>query len=283
MLRTTCRALVVPRQQWQASHRDVEGAGASSCAATAAAAGGRRTGARQRRVGEAWDGLRRGCPGRVGFDDTCRLDVKPMLLSSLIAPRPGEEWGAPGKGRDTRGLGRCTSAQPCTLSSPSCTTSIPQLHEHGSTTSASRERVAWGRRGGVAGVEVFQGPRGAEAVARLHAHRPREHRHQRLEISCSGAHIAFRFGAVRTQGYEEREGASPGSERQVLNYPTQQWVLLPLLAHAYALHFAGQHMESAYHYYLDTPNSAALPDLHATCAEASAALPRRRRQGQALE
>ncbi|CAN0574730.1 unnamed protein product, partial [Ectocarpus sp. 12 AP-2014] len=112
--------------------------------------------------------------------------------------------------------------------------------------------LAWGRRGSVAGVEVFQGPRGAEAVARLYTRRPREHRHQRLEISCSGAHIAFRFGAVRTQGYEEREGASPGSERQVLDYPAQQWVLLPLLAHAYALHFAGQHMESAYHYNLDT-------------------------------
>ncbi|CAM9612546.1 unnamed protein product [Ectocarpus sp. 12 AP-2014] len=78
--------------------------------------------------------------------------------------------------------------------------------------------------------------------------------------------IAFRFGAVRTQGYDEREGASPGSERQVLDYPTQQRVLLPLLAHAYALHFAGQHMKSAYHYYLDTQDAEALPDLHATSA-----------------
>ncbi|CAN0381866.1 unnamed protein product, partial [Ectocarpus sp. 8 AP-2014] len=78
--------------------------------------------------------------------------------------------------------------------------------------------------------------------------------------------IAFRFGAVRTQGYDEREGASPRSERQVLDYPTQQRVLLPLLAHAYALHFAGQHMKSAYHYYLDTQDAEALPDLHATSA-----------------
>ncbi|CAN0149307.1 unnamed protein product, partial [Ectocarpus fasciculatus] len=53
---------------------------------------------------------------------------------------------------------------------------------------------------------------------------------------------------------------------QVLDYPTQQRVLLPLLAHAYALHFAGQHMKSAYHYYLDTQDAEALPDLHATSA-----------------
>lgn len=53
---------------------------------------------------------------------------------------------------------------------------------------------------------------------------------------------------------------------QVLDYPTQQRLLLPLLAHAYALHFAGSHMQTAYHYYLDTQDAAALPDLHATSA-----------------
>lgn len=53
---------------------------------------------------------------------------------------------------------------------------------------------------------------------------------------------------------------------QVLDYPTQQRLLLPLLAHAYALHFAGNHMQTAYHYYLDTQDAAALPDLHATSA-----------------
>lgn len=57
-----------------------------------------------------------------------------------------------------------------------------------------------------------------------------------------------------------------GRGSQVLDYPTQQRVLLPLLAHAYALHFAGQHMKSAYHHYLDTQDAEALPDLHATSA-----------------
>lgn len=41
---------------------------------------------------------------------------------------------------------------------------------------------------------------------------------------------------------------------------------MPLLAHAYALHFAGQHMNSAYHHYVDTQDAEALPDLHATSA-----------------
>eukprot|EP00903_Cladosiphon_okamuranus_P010404 g9842.t1 len=78
--------------------------------------------------------------------------------------------------------------------------------------------------------------------------------------------IAFRYGAVRTQGFDERARALPGTERQVLDYPTQQRLLLPLLARAYALHFAGKHMNSAYHYYVDTQDAEALPDLHATSA-----------------
>eukprot|EP00752_Nemacystus_decipiens_P008875 g7920.t1 len=78
--------------------------------------------------------------------------------------------------------------------------------------------------------------------------------------------IAFRYGAVRTQGFDERAGSLPGAERQVLDYPTQQRALLPLLAGAYALHFAGQHMNSAYHYYVDTQDADVLPDLHATSA-----------------
>lgn len=53
---------------------------------------------------------------------------------------------------------------------------------------------------------------------------------------------------------------------QVLDYPTQQRVLMPLLALAYALHFSGRHMQSAYYNYLDTQDAGALPDLHATSA-----------------
>lgn len=53
---------------------------------------------------------------------------------------------------------------------------------------------------------------------------------------------------------------------QVLDYPTQQRMLVPLLALAYALHFSGQHMQSAYYHYLDTQDASALPDLHATSA-----------------
>ncbi|CAN0142500.1 unnamed protein product [Ascophyllum nodosum] len=78
--------------------------------------------------------------------------------------------------------------------------------------------------------------------------------------------IALRFGVVRTQGFDQRAGVAPGTERQVLDYPTQQRQLLPLLALAYALHFAGAHMDAAYRYYIDTQDATALPDLHATSA-----------------
>ncbi|CAM9438551.1 unnamed protein product [Discosporangium mesarthrocarpum] len=79
-----------------------------------------------------------------------------------------------------------------------------------------------------------------------------------------GLTIAMRFSAVRTQGYIEGPGVSPGTERQVLDYPTQQHTLFPLLALAYALHFSGSHMARAYHSYLETQDATALPDLHAT-------------------
>ena len=52
----------------------------------------------------------------------------------------------------------------------------------------------------------------------------------------------------------------------MLDYPTQQRALLPLLAYAYVLQFAGDHMKNAYHHYLETQDGGVLPDLHATSA-----------------
>jgi acyl-CoA oxidase len=54
--------------------------------------------------------------------------------------------------------------------------------------------------------------------------------------------IAIRYGAVRRQGFiDEKEG----QELQVLDYPTQQFRLLPLLASAFAFHFMGRRLASS--------------------------------------
>jgi acyl-CoA oxidase len=73
--------------------------------------------------------------------------------------------------------------------------------------------------------------------------------------------IAVRYSAVRQQGF--RQGSSM-EEVQVLDYPTQQRVLMPLLAYAFVLHFTGESMRRVYHKYLETLDGSLLPDLHAT-------------------
>eukprot|EP00611_Tribonema_gayanum_P001472 TRINITY_DN11077_c0_g1_i2.p1 TRINITY_DN11077_c0_g1~~TRINITY_DN11077_c0_g1_i2.p1 ORF type:complete len:245 (+),score=104.06 TRINITY_DN11077_c0_g1_i2:437-1171(+) len=57
--------------------------------------------------------------------------------------------------------------------------------------------------------------------------------------------IAIRFSAVRRQGFAG-EAATADNERPVLDYPTQQRGLFPLLAYAYALHFTGERMRVDY-------------------------------------
>lgn len=52
--------------------------------------------------------------------------------------------------------------------------------------------------------------------------------------------IAVRYSAVRQQGGE------PGAETAVLDYTSQQAVLLPLVSSAFAMHFAGQCMITEY-------------------------------------
>ncbi|KAG5191109.1 palmitoyl-CoA oxidase [Tribonema minus] len=77
--------------------------------------------------------------------------------------------------------------------------------------------------------------------------------------------IAIRFSAVRRQGFAG-EGTATADERPVLDYPTQQRGLFPLLAYAYALHFTGERMRVDYEAYLHTLDQGALPALHATSA-----------------
>jgi acyl-CoA oxidase len=63
--------------------------------------------------------------------------------------------------------------------------------------------------------------------------------------------VAVRYCAVRRQ-FQDRDGAAPTrscqqDEMQVLDYPTVQIRILPLLASTFALHYTGEYMYSLYH------------------------------------
>lgn len=74
--------------------------------------------------------------------------------------------------------------------------------------------------------------------------------------------IAIRYSCVRLQG-----SLNPsGSERKVIDYPTQRRVLVPALGFAFALHFTGVAVKRQYNDYIQTRDLAKLPDLH--CATA---------------
>lgn len=73
--------------------------------------------------------------------------------------------------------------------------------------------------------------------------------------------IAVRFSSVRLQGFS---AGSTTEERPVLEYPSQQRPLMPLLAYAYALHFTGGRMREEYESFLSSRDASILPALHAT-------------------
>lgn len=83
--------------------------------------------------------------------------------------------------------------------------------------------------------------------------------------------VAVRYSAVRKQGFApSSEGKSSSSssnskqrELQVLDYPTQQHALMPLLAWAYALQITGQFMRRRYRAYLKHLDLSLLPEVHA--------------------
>nr|XP_040041910.1 peroxisomal acyl-coenzyme A oxidase 1 isoform X2 [Gasterosteus aculeatus aculeatus] len=83
-----------------------------------------------------------------------------------------------------------------------------------------------------------------------------------LSKSCT---IAIRYSSVRHQS-EIRPGHP---EPQILDYQTQQYKLLPLLAMAYAFTFVGQYMRQTYHRISGDINEgdfSELPELHALSA-----------------
>lgn len=83
--------------------------------------------------------------------------------------------------------------------------------------------------------------------------------------------IATRYGAVRRQGFGmgyKPEGAN-APETKILDYGSQMYAILPLLATSYALHFQGQRMLDAYNelnQLMQTGDFSTLPEVHATAA-----------------
>ncbi len=84
--------------------------------------------------------------------------------------------------------------------------------------------------------------------------------------------IAVRYSAVRKQGFAPVASAAaaaagkappPPRELQVLDYPTQQHALMPLLAWAYVLQATGIFMRKRYKAYLKTLDLSLLPEVHA--------------------
>lgn len=85
--------------------------------------------------------------------------------------------------------------------------------------------------------------------------------------------IAARYSAVRRQGGAPTGAADGGGEtrpppleRAVLDYQTQQTRLLPLIAAAYAVHFAAGALRVRYDLFRASQDVRTLPDLHATSA-----------------
>jgi alkylation response protein AidB-like acyl-CoA dehydrogenase len=77
--------------------------------------------------------------------------------------------------------------------------------------------------------------------------------------------ISIRYSCVRVQGFVDNSGRNP-QERAVIEYPTQQRVLMPLLSLAYALHFTGMDVKRSYTAYTRSGDTSLLSELHASSA-----------------
>jgi len=91
-----------------------------------------------------------------------------------------------------------------------------------------------------------------------------------LSRACT---IATRYSCVRRQFWDEDEASSSSApsalELPVLDYPQQQYRLLPLLAAAFAFHFTGRYMKTIYEQMikgLSAGSTSSLSQVHATSA-----------------
>lgn len=89
--------------------------------------------------------------------------------------------------------------------------------------------------------------------------------HARL-VLARAVTVAVRYTAIRRQ-FKDRDGDGGGLEIAVLDYPTVQIRLLPLLATAFALHYSGQAMGELYQSTrknIESGDFSASADLHST-------------------
>jgi len=89
--------------------------------------------------------------------------------------------------------------------------------------------------------------------------------HARL-VLARAVTVAIRYTAIRRQ-FRDRDGNGTGPEMSVLDYPTVQIRLLPLLATAFALHYSGAAIGTFYQQTRKNVNAgdfSALADLHST-------------------
>lgn len=89
--------------------------------------------------------------------------------------------------------------------------------------------------------------------------------HARL-VLARAVTVAIRYTAIRRQ-FRDRDGDGTGPEMSVLDYPTVQIRLLPLLATTFALHYSGEAMGTLYLQTRKNVNDgdfSALADLHST-------------------
>lgn len=89
--------------------------------------------------------------------------------------------------------------------------------------------------------------------------------HARL-VLARAVTVAVRYTAVRRQ-FRDRDGDGQGLELPVLDYPTVQIRILPLLATAFALHYTGVAMQSLYdrtRQNIESGDFSALAELHST-------------------
>lgn len=90
--------------------------------------------------------------------------------------------------------------------------------------------------------------------------------HARL-VLARAVTVTTRYTAVRKQFPARDSAANSAQEMSVLDYPTVQIRVLPLLATAFALHYTGQHIQNLYtssRATIETGDLAPLADLHAT-------------------
>lgn len=90
--------------------------------------------------------------------------------------------------------------------------------------------------------------------------------HTRLDIYSANAAISTPLVCSRYSAQRQQFGPPGGAEVSVLDYQTQQMRLIPILAHAYALHFARDALVAKYCEMKRTKDPRLVEEVHALSA-----------------